>query len=83
MEDDDRKHGRDKSAVERTPRPPCQIGSDACDQLSFPKVTLFFLCLFLLRCQTPQIPGLEACTFSSSGLYEDEKAIWWINMYKF
>jgi len=24
--------------------------------------------------------ALEACTFSSSGLYEDEKAIWWINM---
>ena len=54
-EDDDKKHGRDRSAVERRPRPLCQIGSDACDQLSFPKVALFFSCLFLLllQCQTP------------------------------
>jgi len=55
--DDDRKHGRDRSAAERKPRPPCLIGRDACDQLSFPKVTLLiFPCLFLLRCRTPQVP---------------------------
>jgi len=34
-----RKHGRDRSAAERRPRLPCRFGKDACDQLSFPKVT--------------------------------------------
>jgi len=31
---------RDWSVMEQRPRPPCQIGKDACDQLSFPKVTV-------------------------------------------
>ena len=57
---DDRKHGRDMSAAERRPRSPYRIGRDACDQLSFPKVTLLiFSCLFLLRRRTLQVP-LEA-----------------------
>ena len=46
--DDDRKHGKDRSAVEWRPRPPCQIGRDACDQLPFPKVTLLIFSLFIL-----------------------------------
>jgi len=46
--DDDRKHGRDRSAAERRPRPPCRIGRDACDQLSFPKVTLLIFSVFIL-----------------------------------
>jgi len=46
--DDDRKHGRDRSAAERRPRPPCWIGRDACDQLSFPKVTLHIFSVFIL-----------------------------------
>jgi len=32
--DNDRKHGRDRSAGERRPRPACLIGRDACDQIS-------------------------------------------------
>jgi len=36
---------------------PCWISRDACDQLSFPKVTLLiFPCLFLLQCRTLQVP---------------------------
>jgi len=46
--DDDRKHGRDRSTAERRPRPPCQIGRDACDQLSFPKVMLHIFSVFIL-----------------------------------
>ena len=29
---------RSRSAAERRPRPPCRIGRDACDQLSFLRV---------------------------------------------
>ena len=46
--DDDRKHGRDRSAAERRPRLPFRIGRDACDQLSFPKVTLHIFSVFIL-----------------------------------
>ena len=46
--DDNRKHGRDRSAAERRPRPLCQIGKDACDQVSFPKVTLHIFSVFIL-----------------------------------
>ena len=45
--DDDRKHGRDRSAEERRPRLPCRIGRDACDQLSFPNVTLLIFSVFI------------------------------------
>jgi len=45
--DDDRKHGRDRSAAERRPRPPCRIGRVACDQLSFPEVTLLIFSVFI------------------------------------
>jgi len=58
--DDDRKLGRDRSAAEQKPRPPCRIGRDACDQLSFPKVTLLIFSVFIL------IAVLNA---SSSSLY--------------
>jgi len=44
----DRKYGRDRSAAERRPRPPCRIGKDACDQLSFPKVTLLIFSMFII-----------------------------------
>jgi len=46
--DDYRKHGRDRSTAERRPRPSCRIGRDACDQLSFPKVTLLMFAVFIL-----------------------------------
>jgi len=46
--DDDRKHGRDRFAAERRPRPPCQIGMDACDQLSLSKDTLLIFSVFIL-----------------------------------
>jgi len=46
--DDDRKHGRDRPAAERRPRPPCPVGRDACDQLYFPKVTLHIFSVFIL-----------------------------------
>jgi len=46
--DDDKKHGRDRSAAEQNPRLPFQIGRDACDQLPFPKVTLLIFSVFIL-----------------------------------
>jgi len=55
VKDDDRKHGRDRSVAEWRPRP--LIGRDACDQQSFPKVTLLIFFVFvLMRCQTLQVP---------------------------
>ena len=47
--EDDRKHGQDRSVAEwRPPKPPCRIGKDACDQMSFPKVTLLIFSVFIL-----------------------------------
>ena len=46
--DDDKKDGRDRSAAERRPRPPCRIGRDACDQLSFPKGTFLIFSVYIL-----------------------------------
>ena len=46
--DDNRKHGRDRSGAERRPRPPCHISKNACDQLSFPKVTSHIFFVFIL-----------------------------------
>ena len=46
--------------AERRPRLSCQIGRDACDQLSFPKVTLHIFSVFIL---------IEVSNASSSSLY--------------
>ena len=71
--DDDRKRGKDRSAAEWRPRPPCRIGRDACDQLYFPKSHyIFFPCLFLLRCRTPQV---LLCTWSM-GHYATDMWVW-------
>jgi len=42
--EDDKKHGQDRSVAERwPPKPPCWIGKDACDQASFQShITYFF-----------------------------------------
>ena len=58
--DDDRIHGRDMSAAERRPRPLCRIGRDACNQLSFPKITLLLFSVFIL---------IAASNASSSSLH--------------
>jgi len=52
----------------------------------FQKSHYFFRVYSYCYCRVKRLKflfALEACSFSSSELYEDEKAIWWINMYKF
>jgi len=59
---DDRKHGRNRSAAEWRPRLPCRIGKDACDQLSFQKVTLliFSMLIYIAVSTTLSSSALEA-----------------------
>ena len=54
--DDDRKHGRDRSATERRPKPACLIGMLVTSFLLQKTHCIFFPCWFLWLCPTPPVP---------------------------
>jgi len=47
VKDNDREQGRDRCAAEWRQRLPCQIGRDACNQLSFLEVTLLIFSMLI------------------------------------
>ena len=56
---DDRKHGRDRSAAERRPSPACLLGRDACDQFSSAKDILHIFSTLVFM----TVSNTSSCSF--------------------